>query len=70
MQLSEFVVFHSGINKLTFLLLHETTLLGKWLQTFRQTVRSHLKRKRSKAILIVEDITTIFLPKVLETNTQ
>jgi hypothetical protein len=31
----EFLDFHSGINNLTFLLLYETTLLGKWLQTFR-----------------------------------
>jgi len=38
MKLREFVGFHSGINNLTFLLLYEATLLGKWLQTFRQTV--------------------------------
>ena len=37
MELREFVGFHSGINDLTFLLLYESTLLGKWLQTFRQT---------------------------------
>ena len=34
MQLREFVGFHSPKNKLTFLLLYEATLLGKWLQTF------------------------------------
>jgi hypothetical protein len=34
MQLREFVGFHSGINNLTFLLLYEAKLLGKWLQTF------------------------------------
>jgi len=44
MQLREFVGFHSGINNVSFLLLHETTLLGKWLQTFRQTVRVSLSK--------------------------
>jgi hypothetical protein len=36
MQLRGFVGFHSGINNLASLLLYEATLLGKWLQTFRQ----------------------------------
>jgi hypothetical protein len=31
MQLGEIVGFHSGINSLTFHLLYEATLLGKWL---------------------------------------
>jgi len=44
MQLREFVGFHSGINNLNFLLLHEATLLGKWLQTFRQTVGISLSK--------------------------
>ena len=47
MQLGEFVGFHSGINNLTFLLLHEATLLGKWLQTFRQTVQISLSKVQS-----------------------
>ena len=44
MQLRELAGFHSGINNLIFLLLHEATLLGKWLQTFRQTVRVSLSK--------------------------
>jgi hypothetical protein len=39
MQICEMVDFHSGENKLNFLLLHEDTLLVKWLQTFRQTMK-------------------------------
>jgi hypothetical protein len=46
MQLREFLGFHSGMNKLTFLLLYETTLLGKWLQTFRQTVSGYRRFAR------------------------
>jgi hypothetical protein len=61
MQLLQFVGFHSGINNPTFLLLYEATLLGKWLQTFRQTVRVSLtKGKMSKKILPFGDKTTIF----------
>jgi len=57
MKLREFVGFHSGINKL---LLYEATLLGKWLQTFRQTVTILFsKDQTSKTILPVEDLTTI-----------
>jgi hypothetical protein len=60
MQLREYVGFHTVINIPTFLLLHEATLLGKWLQTFRQTVRVSLsKGQMSKTILPVSDITTI-----------
>ena len=56
MQLRDFVGLHSGINKLNFLLLYEVTLLGKWLQTFRQTVRVSLsKGQTSKTILLFED---------------
>jgi hypothetical protein len=70
MQLSEFLGFHSGINNLTLLLLHEATLLGKWLQTFGQTVRvSFSKGQTSKTILHAEDITTIFHRKLPETIT-
>jgi len=39
MQLRELAGFLSGINNATFLLLHEATLLGKWSQTIRQTVK-------------------------------
>jgi hypothetical protein len=61
MQLREALSFHSGINNLTFLLLYEATLMDKWLQTFRQTVRVSLsKGQNSRTILSVEDI-TIFL---------
>jgi len=68
MQLRLFVTFHSGINKLSFLMLYEATLLGKWLQTFRQTVRVSLsKAQTSKTILSVQRITIIFLQKVRET---
>jgi len=71
MQLREFISFHSGINKLTFLPVPEATLGGKWLQTFPQTVRvSRSKEQRLKTILPFEDITTIFLRKVRETITQ
>jgi len=71
MQLREFVGFHSGINNVTFLLLHEATLLDNWLQTFRQTVRvSFSKYQTSRSILPVEVITTIFLRKLRETITQ
>jgi uncharacterized membrane protein YbaN (DUF454 family) len=55
MQLHKFACFHSSINNLTFLLLYEATLLGKWLQTFRQTVSVSLsKGQRAKSILPVE----------------
>jgi hypothetical protein len=71
MQLHEILGFHSGINNLTFLLLCEATLLGKWLQMFRQTVRvSFSEGQPSKTILPVEDITTIFNRKVRETINQ
>jgi len=40
LQSCEFVGFHSGINKLIFLLLYEATLMGKWLLIFRLTVRA------------------------------
>jgi len=57
MKLREFVGFHIGINKL---LLYEATLLGKWLQTFRQTVTILFsKGQTSKMILPVEDLTRI-----------
>jgi hypothetical protein len=57
MKLREFVGFHSGINKRP---LYEATLLGKWLQTFRQTVTILFsKDQTSKTILPVEDLTTI-----------
>jgi len=46
MQLREFVGFHSGINNLAFVLLYESTLLCKWLQTFRQIVRVSLSKGR------------------------
>jgi len=39
-QSREVLGFHSCINELNFLLLYEATLLGEWLQTFRQTVRA------------------------------
>jgi hypothetical protein len=65
MQLGEFVSVHSGKSKLTFLLLYEATLLGEWLQTFRQTVRVLLsKGQMSKSILLVGEINTILLRKV------
>jgi hypothetical protein len=71
MQLREFVGFHCGINNLNFLLLYEVTLLGKWIQTFRQTVRvSFSKGQTSKTMLSVEDITTICHRKVREIITQ
>jgi len=61
MQLREFVGFHSGINNQNILLLYEATLLGKWLQTFRPTVRVLFSKvQRSKSILPVEDKTTTF----------
>ena len=70
MQTHVFLGFHSGINNLTFLLLYEATLLGKWLRTFRQMVRVLFgKGQSSKAILAVEVITTIFLTKLRETIT-
>ena len=60
MKLRECVGFHSGINNLTFLLLYEATLLGKWLQTFRQTVCVLFsKGQKSTTILPVQDLTTI-----------
>ena len=46
MQLREFLGVHSDINNLTFLLLYEATLLGKWLQTFRQTLRVSLSKEQ------------------------
>ena len=65
MQLHDFLGFHSGINNLTFLLLYEATLLFKWIQTFRHKVRvSSSKGQKSKIILPVEVITTIFLRKL------
>jgi hypothetical protein len=71
MQLREFLGFHSGINKLNFLPLYEATWLGKWLQTFQQTVRVSLsKEQSSKCILSVEDTTIILLRKVRETICQ
>jgi len=71
MQLPDFVGYHSGINKLTFLLLYEVTLVVKLLQTFRQTVMiSRSKGRRLKATLTFEYVTTIFLRKVLETIIQ
>jgi hypothetical protein len=57
MQIREILGFHRGTNKINFLLLHETTLLGKWLQTFRKTFS---KVKTSKTILPFEGITGIF----------
>jgi len=39
MQLPWILCSHSGIKNLNFFLLYEATLLVKWLQTFRQTVR-------------------------------
>jgi hypothetical protein len=64
MQLREFLGFHSGINNRNFLLLYEATLLDKWLQTFRQTVRvSFSNGQTSKTILPVEYMTTFFLSK-------
>jgi len=58
MQLHEFLGFHSGINNLNFLLLYEATLLGKWLQTFRQTVRVAFSNgQTSKMILPVKYMT-------------
>ena len=38
MQLKQVLVFYSCMNKLHFLLLCEVTLLGNWLQTFREKV--------------------------------
>jgi hypothetical protein len=65
MQLGEFVGVHSGISKLNFLLLYEATLLGKWLQTFRQTVRVLLSKGQiSKTILPVGETNITFLRKV------
>ena len=56
MQLRDFLGFHSGINNLTIFLLYEAMLLGKWLQTFRQTVKVLFwKEERSKTSLPVED---------------
>ena len=70
MLLREFECFHSGINNLTFLLLYEATLLGKWLRTFRQMVRVLFgEGQLSKTILTVEVITAIFLRKLRETIT-
>jgi len=37
-QFDQVLDFHSGINNLHFLLLYEVTLLGNWLQTFREKV--------------------------------
>jgi hypothetical protein len=39
MQLREVLGFQSGINNLPFLLLLESTLVGKLLQTFQDKVR-------------------------------
>ena len=70
MQIHVFLGFHSGINNLTFLLLYEATLLGKWLRTFRQMVMVLFgEGQSSKTILAVEFITTIFLRKLRETIT-
>jgi SpoVK/Ycf46/Vps4 family AAA+-type ATPase len=65
------LIFHSSTNNLNFLLLHEATLLGKWLQTFRQNVRvSFSKGLTSNTIMPVDDITKIFHHKVCETVSQ
>jgi len=71
MQLREFLCFHSGINKINFLLLYKATLLDKWLQTFQQTVRVSFSNGRtSKMILPVVYMTTFFHRKVRETISQ
>jgi len=71
MQIRQIVGFHRNINEINFLLLYEATLFGKWLQTFRQTVRDWLwKGQMSNMILPVEYITKVFLWKVRETNRQ
>jgi len=70
MQIHVLLGFHSGINNLTFLLLYEATLLGKWLRTFRQMVWVLFgEGQLSKTILSVEVITTNFLRKLGETIT-
>jgi len=67
MQLRDFF-FHSSIYNLTFPLLYKSTLLGKWLQTFRQTVRVLIaKDKKSKTISHFADTTKFFCRNVLET---
>ena len=69
MQLRQFLCFHSGTNNITFLLLYEARLLGKWLQTFRQTVRvSFSKEQTSKTIPPTVDIRNIFQREVQKTK--
>ena len=52
MQVREVLGFQSGINNLSFFLLYESMLLGKWLQMFGQTVRAQLRKGQiSKTIL-------------------
>jgi hypothetical protein len=49
--------FHSGKNNLIFLLLYEVTLLGNWLQAFRQNVGSHFsKGQNSHQIFPIEEM--------------
>ena len=61
-----FLGFHSSINNLPFLLLYEGSLLGNWLQTFREDV-GYAFFKMSKCFFQcfpVEDITKIFIDKL------
>ena len=46
MQLREILYFHSGIDKIIFLLLYKSTLLRDWLQNFRQTEGSHFQKDK------------------------
>jgi hypothetical protein len=50
MMFRQVVTFHSGINKPNTLFLYEATLLGKWLQRFRQTVSGYRHFDRQKVV--------------------
>ena len=77
--------FHSGINDPHFLLLHEGTLLGNWLQACRETVGgcretvgvcretvggSFSKDQMPNSVLPVQDMTTIYQQIIQQTITQ
>jgi hypothetical protein len=47
MRLRDFLGFQSGINKLRFLLLYEVTLLGSWLQSFREKERVSFSKRQN-----------------------
>jgi hypothetical protein len=47
MQLCEVLGFHSGVNKLRFLLLYEVILLGNWLQSFGEKERVSFSKRQN-----------------------